>query len=188
MRDTETAMQDISLAVDTVQSALQRAKALVMEPCGQLELKTQQLRNLHNTMELLRHVIQRLKLTAKLRQQADATSGSYQDLAKAAKLLADIETIGSEADLAGIDVIEADDEFLEKSWQDVQGQAEACAQAQIPCCLAVGLLTCIIVPCITLSSTCWMCYTQTHAGMMHVLWLQHCASWLSCGQRHRRPT
>lgn len=125
LRDTETAMQGISLAVDTVQSALQRAKALIMEPYGQLQVQTQQLRNLHGTVELLRHVIQRLKLTAKLKQQVDTKSGGYQDLAKAAKLLADIETIGSEADLAGIDVIEADNEFLQNTWQDVQGQAEA---------------------------------------------------------------
>ncbi len=125
LRDTATAMQSISLAVDTVQSALQRAKALIMEPYGQLQLKTQQLRNLHGTVEMLRHVIQRLKLTAKLKQQIDTKSGGYQDLAKAAKLLADIDTIGTEADLVGIDVIEADNDFLRNTWQDVQGQAEA---------------------------------------------------------------
>jgi len=125
LRDTETAMQSISLAVETVQSALQRAKALIMEPYGQLQLKTQQLRNLHSTVEILRHVIQRLKLVAKLKQQIDTKSGGYQDLAKAAKLLADIDNIGSEADLAGLDVVEADSEFLHSTWRDVQGQAEA---------------------------------------------------------------
>jgi len=125
LKDTETAMQGISLAVETVQSALQRAKALIMEPYAQLQLKTQQLRNLHSTVEILRHVIQRLKLVAKLKQQIDTKSGGYQDLAKAAKLLADIDTIGSEADLAGLDVIEADSEFLHSTWRDVQGQAEA---------------------------------------------------------------
>ncbi|DBA73074.1 TPA: hypothetical protein ACH3X2_010013 [Trebouxia sp. C0005] len=128
LRDTETAMQGISLTVETVQSALQRAKALIMEPYGQLQLKTQQLRNLHSTVEILRHVIQRLKLVTKLKQQIDAKSGGYQDLAKAAKLLADIDIIGSEADLAGIDVVEADSEFLHSTWQDVQGQAEAALQ------------------------------------------------------------
>lgn len=125
LRDTEAAMQGISLAVETVQSALQRAKALVMEPYSQLQLKTRQLRNLHSSVEMLRHVIQRLKLVAKLKQQIDSKSGGYQDLAKAAKLLADIDTISSEADIAGIDVIEADNDFLQNTWQDVQGQAEA---------------------------------------------------------------
>jgi len=76
-------------------------------------------------VEILRHVIQRLKLVAKLKQQIDTKSGGYQDLAKAAKLLADIDNIGSEADLAGLDVVEADSEFLHSTWRDVQGQAEA---------------------------------------------------------------
>ena len=145
LRDTAAAMQAISLAVDTVQSALQRAKALVMEPYGQLQLKTQQLRNLHNTVELLRHVIQRLKLIAKLRQQVDAKSGNYQDLAKAAKLLADIQAISSEADLAGIDVVEADNDFLQSTWQDVQGQAEV---KNVPCVLASICCTCLYMLCL----------------------------------------
>ncbi|DBA86122.1 hypothetical protein WJX77_008098 [Trebouxia sp. C0004] len=131
LRDSETAMQGINLAVETVQSALQRAKALIMEPYSQLQLEAQQLRNLHSTVEMLRHVIQRLKLVAKLKQQIDTKSGGYQDLAKSAKLLADIDTIGSEADLAGIDVIEADSEFLHSTWQDVQGQAEVALQRGI---------------------------------------------------------
>ena len=124
LRDTEAAMQGISLAVDTMQSALQRAKALIMDPYEQLQLKTQQLRNLHHTVELLRHLIQRLKLVAKLKQQVDVKSVGYSDLAKAAKLLADIEAISSESDLAGIDAVEADREFLQSTWQDVQGKAE----------------------------------------------------------------
>ena len=124
LRDTEAAMQGISLAVDTMQSALQRAKTLIMEPYEQLQLKTQQLRNLHGTIELLRHLIQRLKLVAKLKQQVDAKSGGYSDLAKAAKLLADIDTISKEADLAGLDAVEADNNFLQTTWQDVQSTAE----------------------------------------------------------------
>ena len=124
LRDTEAAMQGISLAVDTMQSALQRAKTLIMEPYEQLQLKTQQLRNLHGTIESLRHLIQRLKLVAKLKQQIDAKSGDYSDLAKAAKLLADIDTVSKEADLAGIDAVEADNDFLQNTWQDVQSKAE----------------------------------------------------------------
>lgn len=124
LRDTEAAMQGITLAVDTMQSALQRAKSLIMEPYEQLQLKTQQLRNLHGTVELLRQLIQRLKLVAKLRQQIDAKCGGYTDLAKAAKLLADTETISIEGNLAGIDIVDADTEFLQTTWQAVQGQAQ----------------------------------------------------------------
>ena len=124
LRDTEAAMQGVSLAVDTMQSALQRAKALIMEPYEQLQLKTQQLRNLHGTVELLRHLIQRLKLVAKLKQLIDVKSGGFTDLAKAAKLLADIETISIEGNLAGIDAVEVDNEFLQNTRQDVQGNAQ----------------------------------------------------------------
>ncbi|KAL3159741.1 hypothetical protein ABBQ38_010147 [Trebouxia sp. C0009 RCD-2024] len=131
LRDTEAAMQGITLAVDTMHSALQRAKALIMEPYEQLQLKTQQLRNLHGTVELLRQLIQRLKLVAKLRQQIDAKSGGYTDLAKAAKLLADIETISIEGNLAGIDIVDADNEFLQNTWQAVHGQAQAALQRGI---------------------------------------------------------
>ena len=135
LRDTEAAMQGVSLAVDTMQSALQRAKALITEPYEQLQLKTQQLRNLHGTVELLRHLIQRLKLVAKLKQQADVKSGGYTDLAKAAKLLADIKTTSVEGNLAGIDAVEADNEFLHKTWQDVQGNAQVWQLQKAPCCL-----------------------------------------------------
>lgn len=124
LRQTEASMQGINLAVDTVQAALQRASALVMEPYGQVQLKTAQLRNVHSTVELLRHVVQRLKLIAKLKAQLGNKSNGYQDLAKVAKLLADIEVISNEADLTGIDAVEADNSFLRATWQQVQVEAE----------------------------------------------------------------
>ena len=136
LRETDASMQGINLAVDTVQAALQRAKTLVMEPYGQVQVKTAQLRNVHSTVELLRHVIQRLKLVTKLKAQISGKSDSYQDLAKVAKLLADIEVISSEADLIGIDAVEADNEFLRTTWQQVQIQAEVpvrCTHAECAC-------------------------------------------------------
>lgn len=124
LRETEASMQGINLAVNTVQAALQRASALVMEPYRQVQVNTTQLRNVHNTLELLRHVIQRLKLIAKLKAQLSNNTEGYQDLAKVAKLLADIETINNEAVMTGINAVEADNEFLRTTWQQVQVQAE----------------------------------------------------------------
>lgn len=125
LRETEAAMQGINLAVDTVQAALQRAQALVMKPYAQVQQNTLQLRNVHSTVELLRHVIQRLKLVTKLKAQLNSKSeGGYQDLAKVAKLLADIEVINGEADLTGIDAVGADNDFLKDTWQQAQSQAE----------------------------------------------------------------
>lgn len=124
LRETEASMQGINLAVNTVQAALQRARALVMEPYGQVQLKTMQLRNVHSTVERLRHVIQRLKLIAKLKAQLSSKSEGHQDLAKVAKLLTDIELINDAADLSAIDACEADNDFLRTTWQQVQVQAE----------------------------------------------------------------
>jgi hypothetical protein len=59
----------------------------------QVKAKTTQLANIHTTIELLRHLGHRLKLVQKLRQQLEA-SPQLLDLAKAAKLLTDINAGG----------------------------------------------------------------------------------------------
>lgn len=67
----------------------------------------------------------RLKLTQKLKQQMGKAEGSTSlDLAKAAKLLTDVAVVGSEADLSGIDVLEADEGFLRDAGQQVRTQAQ----------------------------------------------------------------
>ena len=117
-------MQGISLTAEAVQTALQRVRADVLEPYEQLRVKTQQLRNLHSTIELLRHVISRLKLTQKLKQQLNSDQPGALDLAKAAKLLSDIAAVDQEADLSDVEVVQADAEFLRTASRTVAWQAE----------------------------------------------------------------
>ena len=60
----------------------------------------------------------------------DKAEGSTSlDLAKAAKLLTDMAVVESEADLSGIDVLEADEGFLRDAGQQVRAQAQVGATA-----------------------------------------------------------
>ena len=60
----------------------------------------------------------------------DKAGGSTSlDLAKAAKLLTDVAVVESEADLSGLDVLEADEGFLRDAGQQVRAQAQVGATA-----------------------------------------------------------
>lgn len=69
----------------------------------------------------------RLKLTQRLKQQLDAAGtpgAALLDLAKAAKLLRDIQAVAAEVNLAGIEVLDVDDGFLATTGQQVRLQAQ----------------------------------------------------------------
>lgn len=121
--DTENSLQGFVLSVDSLQSAVKRIRAEIAGPYDQVKTKTKQLRNLHGTVDLLRHLIHRLKLAQKLRAQLSASTSI--DLAKAAKLLTDIAALDSEVDMTGVEVVAADEEFLKTAALTVREQAEA---------------------------------------------------------------
>lgn len=54
--------QGINLSVESIQSALKRVRAEIMEPYEAVRSRTIQLRNLHTTVGLLRHLIHHVKL------------------------------------------------------------------------------------------------------------------------------
>ncbi|GLC41103.1 hypothetical protein PLESTM_001156100 [Pleodorina starrii] len=124
MLDAENSVRDVVLSVESLQSAVRRIRAEVVGPYEQIKHKTQQLRNIHATVDILRHVIHRLKLAQKLRAQL-AVPAAQVDLAKAAKLITDIRAVDAEVDLSRIDAVAADAEFLESARKSVQEQAEA---------------------------------------------------------------
>ena len=66
------ARQGINLAVESLAAALRRVRSEVGGPHAALRMQTAQLANLHCTLDLLRHLIHRLKLVAKLRVCAHA--------------------------------------------------------------------------------------------------------------------
>lgn len=125
MLDTQNSLQDVVASVESLQQAVRRIRAEVVGPYEQIKSRSTQLRNLHATIELLRHVIHHLKLTHKLRQQMAAPAGSL-DLAKAAKLLSDIRSVESEVDLSGVQVVAAEKEFIAAASKSVRQLAEVC--------------------------------------------------------------
>ncbi|MEW5299136.1 MAG: hypothetical protein WDW36_002180 [Sanguina aurantia] len=124
MLDTQSSLQDVVGSVESLQQAVRRIRAEVVGPYEQIKSRSTQLRNLHATIELLRHVIHHLKLTHKLRQQMAAPAGSL-DLAKAAKLLSDIRSVETEVDLSGVQVVAAEREFIAAASKSVRQLAEA---------------------------------------------------------------
>lgn len=126
MLDTQNSLQDVVGSVQSLQQAVRRIRAEVVGPYEQIKSRSTQLRNLHATIELLRHVIHHLKLTHKLRQQMAAPAGSL-DLAKAAKLLSDIRSVESEVDLSGVQVVAAEREFIAAASKSIRQLAEVSA-------------------------------------------------------------
>lgn len=123
LANTEHSLQDVVLSVSSLQASVKRIRAEIEGPYVQVKLKTRQLQNIQTTIEALRHLAQRIKLTQKLRQQL-AAAPALLDLAKAAKLLTDIAAISKEADLTGLEAAEADDEFLKSAAAQIQDQAQ----------------------------------------------------------------
>eukprot|EP00887_Chlorella_sp_A99_P006562 scaffold3.g6562.t1 len=127
--EAEAAVQRIALSVRSLQSVAARVRAEIAEPYSALSAKSRQLANLQATVDLLRHVIHRLKLVQRLRAQMAAEGGGVLELAKAARLLYDVAAVDEETDLSGIDAVEADREFLAATRVRVRAAAEAALQA-----------------------------------------------------------
>ena len=123
MLDTESSLQDVVLSVDSLQSAVRRIRAEIAGPYDLVRTKTRQLHNLHGSVEMLRHLIHRLKLAQKLRAQLAAPAASL-DLAKAAKLITDVRAVDVEVDLSGIEAVAADEAFLAQAATSIRQQAE----------------------------------------------------------------
>lgn len=57
----------MNLSVETLHAAMQRVRSEVLQPYATIRTQTTQMSNLHRTTDMLRHVLQRLKLIAKLK-------------------------------------------------------------------------------------------------------------------------
>lgn len=134
LAEAEAAVQRIGLSVRSLQMVAARVHAEVSEPYSQIAARTRQLRNLQATVDLLRHVIHRLKLVAKLRQQMGGADGAGTlEVAKAAKLLSEIAAVDGEADMSGVEAVEADAEFLQTASAVVRSQTEAALKSGLEC-------------------------------------------------------
>jgi len=126
------------------QAALGRVRAEMAEPYKAIASRTRQLAALSSTVDLLRRVLRALKLVAKLREHMGSSINA--DLAKAAKLLADIRLLQAEGDLSGVAVVDAEAAWLEGVGRDVRAGAEvmlrqgmaALSQAEVGSALQVS--------------------------------------------------
>lgn len=165
LTEAEGAVQRLGLSVRSLQMVAARVRAEVAEPYQQIAARTQQLRNLQATVDLLRHATHRLKLVQRLRVQMGAADAAgarrwrvggscalaaplhpssrpllplaspvgILEVAKAAKLLSEIAAVDAEADLAGIDAVDADAEFLQTAAAVVRSQTEVALRAGLQC-------------------------------------------------------
>lgn len=127
--ETDGSLQRISLSVRSLQSVAARVKAEVIEPYQQIATRTQQLSNVQRTVDLLRHTIHRVKLVQRLRAEMKSGSTDIMEIAKAARLLSDIRTADSEADLSGLTAVDEDAEFLAAANSSVRSHINAALRA-----------------------------------------------------------
>ncbi|GAB4846170.1 hypothetical protein Ancab_025168 [Ancistrocladus abbreviatus] len=111
LRDAESALAIVRLAVSTLQTSVRGVRSDIADPNRQIRSKTAQLLNIHKTSELLQYTIRVLRLSKKLRDLMTVAESDPKklDLLKAAQLHCEILGLASDNGLSGIDVI--DDEL-----------------------------------------------------------------------------
>lgn len=120
--DAEAGAAEVGASLGSLQAAVRRVRAEVEGPYAAVRAKARQLAALHAAGELLRALLARLKATAKLRAALDAPPAAW-DLAKAAKLLADVGPPDGGATLAGVTLAAEDAPFLEQAGAAVRDAA-----------------------------------------------------------------
>jgi conserved oligomeric Golgi complex subunit 5 len=128
----DASLQRVTLSVRSLQSVATRVRAEVSAPCRQASAKTQQLRNVQRTVDILRHTLHRVKLVQRLRTEMHAletSGGDILEVSKAARLLSDIAAADAEADLSGLSVIDADAAFLADAGPRVRSRIDTALHA-----------------------------------------------------------
>ena len=104
---SDRSLQAIRGSVSSFHEDLKQLRSEAQGPFQLMAQHTTEPRNLHETLQLLRAVNSRMKQTGKLQQvMQQSTKLEPMDLAKAAKLVHDIETGTPASELAGIMLIE----------------------------------------------------------------------------------
>ena len=65
------------LAAESLQSSLSRVRDELTDPYQEIRVKVVQLKNLHSAVDLLRHILQSIKLTQRLRVHVGAGAAGY---------------------------------------------------------------------------------------------------------------
>lgn len=144
LKETEGVLTVVRGGVESLQASTQRVRAEIAEPYKHIKTKSKQLASLHDTVELLRMVIRVLKQMKRL-QELMESGGINVDLAKAAQLYNEIETLRKETDLAGVEVVDDEIPWLLEIGNQIRSEAmkglekgmEALNQAEVGSILQV---------------------------------------------------
>ncbi|CAI7750373.1 unnamed protein product [Closterium sp. NIES-54] len=144
LKDTEGVLSVVRAGVDSLLASVQRVRAEIADPYRAIQVKTRQLAALYDTMELLRAVIKYLKLVRKLREHL---SGGVEkaELGKAGQVWQEVGAVHREAQLGGVNVVEAQHEWVAEAGQAIRREAmraleggmEAMNQAEVGSVLQV---------------------------------------------------
>lgn len=147
----EDVLNTMHTRIQTLLAGVERLRVRVVDPYQRLERHTLVLGRLQATCELLRRVIRCLMLSQRLQQQL---SSEPKDITKAAISLSELDHLGRDVDLTGLDVLERDQRLVRQARSDVEKQAvvmmdrgmEAQNQTQVGTALQVFHNLGILVP------------------------------------------
>lgn len=144
LKDTESSVSLMKGGAQSLLACIQRVRSEIAEPYQDIKAKTYQLFALHNTMELLRSVIKALRQMKRLKEVM-GSEATRLDLAKAAQLYSEVETLRKEGDLSGVEVIDAEIPWFTEAGNKIKSEAmkvlengmEALNQAEVGSALQV---------------------------------------------------
>ncbi|XP_027368996.1 conserved oligomeric Golgi complex subunit 5 [Abrus precatorius] len=124
LHHADHALSTLRSSLSSLQSSLRRLRSELSDPHRSIASKTTQLSNLHRTTELLQHSIRALRISKKLRDLIAASPDSDKlDLAKAAQLHSEILTLCEEYDLAGIDAVDEELNWVRETGDRLRSEA-----------------------------------------------------------------
>ncbi|KAK9150912.1 hypothetical protein Syun_009221 [Stephania yunnanensis] len=108
LKDAESALSVVRSGIAKLQASVRRCRQEIADPHRQIRLKTLQLSNLHETLELVQFSSRVLRQSKKLRDLMEicGTEPEKVDLAKAAQLYREILSLCEENSLAGVAVVD----------------------------------------------------------------------------------
>lgn len=147
----EDVLNTMHTRLQTLLAGVERLRVRVVDPYQRLEKHTMVLGRLQASCELLRRVIRCLMLSQRLQQQL---SSEPRDITKAAISLSELDHLGRDVDLTGLEVLERDQRLVRQARADVEKQAvvmmdrgmEAQNQTQVGTALQVFHNLGILVP------------------------------------------
>ncbi|XP_047499735.1 conserved oligomeric Golgi complex subunit 5-like [Penaeus chinensis] len=147
----EDVLNTMHTRIQTLLAGVERLRVRVVDPYQRVEKHTLILGRLQATCELLRRVIRCLMLSQRLQQQL---ANGPRDITKAASSLSELDHLGRDVDLTGLEVLERDQRLVRQARSDVEKQAvammdrgmEAQNQTQVATALQVFHNLGILVP------------------------------------------